>query len=286
VVQPKTSFSLFTRIGRVMIVRSIRALGPLRNAFVFVVAMTWYGTRPATERLRAAENHRRLNPSLNVEQARRLARRSFYEYVAMIVDSIWADALDNEEINRLVTVSGQELLLNERGGVLTMCHFGNWDMAASAALALGLRMTTVMATIIARPLTEMVALSRTVKGLELYTPRQAARGLLRALREGRFVALMSDIPEAGPTVTVPYCGGPVNFSAVPARLAMATGTPLFPVACWKENRHWRLVIHDAVPVEESDDESAVMARVAAVLEPHVRRHPEQWYPFHRVYADR
>jgi lauroyl/myristoyl acyltransferase len=28
-----------------------------------------------------------------------------------------------------------------------------------------------------------------------------------------------------------------------------------------------------------------MQRVAAILEPAVRRHPEQWYPFGAVYAD-
>ena len=29
-----------------------------------------------------------------------------------------------------------------------------------------------------------------------------------------------------------------------------------------------------------------MGRVAALVEPAIRAHPEQWYPFHHVYADR
>jgi lauroyl/myristoyl acyltransferase len=40
------------------------------------------------------------------------------------------------------------------------------------------------------------------------------------------------------------------------------------------------------PVEMSDDETVVIARVAARVEPAIRSHPEQWYPFHHVYADR
>ena len=40
-----------------------------------------------------------------------------------------------------------------------------------------------------------------------------------------------------------------------------------------------------MPVHPEDDDATVMSRVAASLEPLVRRRPEQWYPFHRVYAD-
>jgi len=38
-------------------------------------------------------------------------------------------------------------------------------------------------------------------------------------------------------------------------------------------------------VSEGDDERVLMQRIAAALEPLVRAHPEQWYPFRRIYAD-
>ncbi|MBV9101019.1 MAG: lysophospholipid acyltransferase family protein [Candidatus Dormibacteraeota bacterium] len=279
-------FTRRTRAGRATIVGATRALGPLRRPVAHTVGAAWHASRSSMERRRAARNFRRLIPALDADAAQRLARRSYRQYVEMIFDSIWADAMPNEQILRVVRVSGREHLdTGGRGGILAISHFGNWDMAASAALALGVRMTTVMARIITPGLTRMVALSRQRKGLELYTPQQAARGLLRALRRGRFVALMVDIPEAGPTVTVPYCGGEVRFSAVPARLAAVTGAPLLPVACWREGDHWALEIQPPLEVLEGDDEPAVMARIAAQLEPYVRRHPQQWYPFHEVYAD-
>ena len=282
----EAAFSRRTRIGRTVIVTGVRSLGPLRRPFAELAGALWYASRPRAERRRAAQNHRRLNPGLDAIAAERLAKRSFHEYVSMIVDSIWADAMGNPEIMRRVHVVGRENLdVGERGGILTISHFGNWDIAASAALALGLPMTTVMAQIISPALTEMVALSRHMKGLELYTPRQAARGLLRALRRGRYVALMADVPEAGPTVVVPYCGGRVSFSAVPARLALATGAAMLPVACWRESDHWVLEIHPPVQVDPGDGDAELMARVAQVLEPAVRQRPEQWYPFHDVYVD-
>jgi lauroyl/myristoyl acyltransferase len=162
-------------------------------------------------------------------------------------------------------------------------HFGNWDMAASASLGLGLHLSTVMAPVVSPGITEMVMLSRQRKGLEIFTVRQSARGLFRALRRGRTVALMLDVPEAGPTVVVPFCGGPVRCSAVPARLAAATGAVILPVTCRRDGRGWVLEIHP--PIDATDDEEAVIARIAACVEPAIRAHPEQWYPFHHVYAD-
>jgi len=130
----------------------------------------------------------------------------------------------------------------------------------------------------------MVELSRARKGFELFTPQQAARGLARALRRARLVALMVDVPEAGPTVTVRFCGGPVRMSAVPARLAAAARKPIIPVACWRQPPGWLMQFYPPISAAGATDEET-MARIAAVLEPEIRRHPEQWYPFHDVYAD-
>ena len=95
---------------------------------------------------------------------------------------------------------------------------------------------------------------------------------------------MADVPEAGPTVTVPFCGGQVSFSTVPARLAAAAGKPIIPVACWRRAPGWVLEFFPPIPPSAAS-EAAVMAQVATILEPEIRRHPEQWYPFHEVYAD-
>jgi phosphatidylinositol dimannoside acyltransferase len=248
-----------------------------------VVGARWYARLAPADRVRAAANHHRLQPHLGYKDAAALARRSYQEYVGMIVDSMWAEPLSSAETLAMFRVQGEENLHVGRAGMVVLPHFGNWDVAASASLGLGLHLSTVMAPVVSPGITEMVALSRQRKGLEIFTVRQAARGLFRALRRGRTVALMLDVPEAGPTVVVPFCGGLVRCSAVPARLAAATGAAIIPVTCRREGRGWVLDIHPAVSLE--GDDAAVMGRVAAQVEPAIRAHPEQWYPFHHVYAD-
>jgi KDO2-lipid IV(A) lauroyltransferase len=260
-------------------------LGPLRRPVAAAVGARWYARLAPADRVRAAANHHRMQPHLGYKDAAALARRSYQEYVVMIVDSMWAEPLTSAQTLAKFQVWGEENLhVGDRAAMVVLPHFGNWDLAASASLGLGLHLSTVMAPVVSPGITEMVALSRKRKGLEIFTVRQAARGLFRALRRGRTVALMLDVPEAGPTVVVPFCGGPVRCSAVPARLAAATGAAIIPVTCRRRRRRWVLEIHPAVSLD--GDDAAVMSRVAAQVEPAIRAHPEQWYPFHHVYADR
>jgi lauroyl/myristoyl acyltransferase len=266
-----------------------RALGPLRYPVADSVAMCVYALDPK-RRQNAARNHRRLDPGIGAREARRRARQSFREYGRTTADFIWANGMDDEEVRRHSVVHGIENLeaarAAGRGGVIAMSHYGNWDMGASAATALGTPVTTVMAPLGPQGFTDLVVWMRQRRQLEVYTPQNAARGLLRALKQNRIVGLLSDIPGAGPTVDVEYCGGPVPFSAVPAWLAMRTGAPLLPADCTRrDGALFEIVIHPAVLVGEGDDERAVMQRVANVLEQAVLRRPAQWYPFGAVYTD-
>jgi lauroyl/myristoyl acyltransferase len=263
-----------------------RSLSPLRRPLTEAIGSRWYARRSSIEKNRVAANFRRLLPALSRAGAERLARASFREYVAMISDVLWAEPLPSADIaRRLDVIGGEHVQPGAPHGVLVISHFGNWDMAASGALALGVRLATVMAPFGSAFTSAMLEYSRARKGLELYTPQRAALGLVRALRDGKWVGLMADVPEAGPVVFVPYCGGQVRFSAVPARLAAVTGRPMIPVTCWREGDHWVLHIQPPIAVARDADETAVMSAVAAALEPAVRRHPEQWYPFRDVYAD-
>ena len=266
------------------IIGSVRALGPLRRPLAALVALIWYAKQPRRVRRRAADNHRRFTPALTAVQARGRARASYFQYVGMILDGIRVEPLNDAELRTVVDIEGAENVAG-RNGIMVTSHFGNWDIGMSTAHALGLPMTTVMAAIGSTTVTSLVELSRHRKDFELFTPRQAARGLLQALRRGRWVGLMLDVPEAGPTVVVPFCGGPVKVSAVPARLAATTSMPIVPAACWREGGRWRVRIHPPLAVARHDDEASVMAEVARALEPEIRRHPEQWYPFHQVYED-
>jgi lauroyl/myristoyl acyltransferase len=242
-----------------------------------------------SRRRRVEANHRRLAPEIDAREARRRGRRSYREYGRTIVDFLWAIGLDGVTVARTSRVAGlhhvRALQAEGRGAILALSHFGSWDMAANVALGLGIPLTTVMAPFGPRAITDLVVWARRSNELEVFTADSAARGLIRAVRRGRFVCLLCDIPGAGPTVTVRYCGGPVAFTAAPAWLARVTGAPLIPVDCRRDGRGYAIEVHPPITAERTEDDAAVMQRVASALEPTVRRNPGQWYPFGRVYTD-
>jgi len=264
-------------------------LGPARYGVADSIAMAAYAL-DGSRRRNTQRNHRRLAPHIDEREARRRARVSFREYGRTTADFFWASGMDDAQVRRRSTVEGMEhvdaALARGSGAVVALSHYGSWDMGALAAAAREMPLTTVMADVGSRAFTDLVRWARRRNQLDVHTPQNAARALLRALKQNRCVGLMSDIPDAGPTVDVAYCGGLVPFSTVPAWLALRTGAPLLAAECTRQpGGHFAVVIHPPVAVHEGDDERAVMQRVAAVLERAVRERPGQWYPFGDVYAE-
>lgn len=267
---------------------ALRALGSNRYALADLIGTCLYW-RSARARRRCAANHRRLDPSLDQRSARRRALGSFRNYARTSVDFVWQYGVSSHEMDRHFRAYGLEhawkALDTTGGGAFALAHFGSWDVAAGCALASGLRVTTVMAPVGSDLVTSIAAWARRQQDLEVLPSSNAARGLIRAVRRGRFAAILSDIPERGETVAVDFCGGSVAFSTAAAWLGRVAHVPVMPVECWRIGGLYRLVVHEPVLVEPGDSDAVVMQRVATVLERAIRRAPEWWYPFGDVYLD-
>jgi lauroyl/myristoyl acyltransferase len=266
----------------------LRALGPGRYALADCIGTCNYVASPASRR-RCAANHRRLDPGLSRRDARRRALASFRNYARTSVDFIWQYGVPAHRMHRHFRAYGLEhayRALDARGGgVFALAHFGSWDVAAGCGLASGLRITTVMAPVGPDIVTRIAAWARRHQDMEVLVSSRAARGLIRAVRRGRFAAILSDIPERGETAVVTFCGGPVAFSTAAAWLGRVAQVPVMPVECWRVGGLYRLVVHPPVQVEPGESDADVMQRVATVLEVAVRRAPEWWYPFGVLYED-
>ena len=280
------------RAGLWLASRSLRALGPIRYAFADALGLAIYARTSRERRRRCADNHRRLDPTITLDEARRRARGSYREFMRMSFDFVWEYAVPVRRMSRHSTTGGLEhvwdALEENGGGIFVLAHYGSWDVAAEIALSHGIRLTTVMSRVGDSELaTRIAAWARRHQDMEvLITGRGAARGLVSAVKRRRFDAILVDIPERGSRVLVDFCGGPVNFSTGPVWIARTTGVPILCVDCYRNtDGRYRMVIHPPIYVRAGDTDQAVMQRVARGLEEQIRRMPTQWYPFGTVYQD-
>jgi lauroyl/myristoyl acyltransferase len=284
-IQSTSTPSLFLRALWAGVAKSARALGWQRYLAVDAIAAATSLVRPG--RIAAcAARHGRADPSLGPRAARARARASYREYYRTCLDLMWADSLTMETVRRLHPLDGWEHIERAReehgAGIFCLAHHGNWDMAATIGLSRGLALTTVMRDFRPAFINRVIVWARERRGLEVFAPGRAARGLLHALRHGRFLALLADIPEGGATVEVRFRGGPVFFSTGPAAMALHSGCPLLPAVCYRVDHHYRILVDPPIPTGTVAEMTQALAdRLDALM----ALAPEQWYPFNPVWTD-
>ncbi|HVA21600.1 MAG TPA: lysophospholipid acyltransferase family protein [Candidatus Micrarchaeia archaeon] len=273
------------RTGFLLAAAAVRALGPSRYRLADALGNAAFACQPVRRRTTAANFQRALGP-IGRRRARRLAAASYRAYARTAVDFLHVQTLSRGEVAALARVVGLAHLERTdalgRGGILVLVHHGSWDVAGAAALAHGFPSRSVMDEGTSRRLTQLVVWTRSRIGLTVVTPERGAGALLRSLRQGGWVSLLSDIPKETPAVTVPFLGRPSRFSAAPGLLAARTGSPIHAVTCERaRDGHYVIEIQPPVVLRREDDPAAAIRPLVPVFEAAVRRAPEQWFPFDR-----
>jgi KDO2-lipid IV(A) lauroyltransferase len=141
------------------------------------------------------------------------------------------------------------------------------------------------------PLNTLAERLRRKSGVELIDKRGALRPVLRALADGRMVAILLDQNAARrESVFVPFFGCPASTSKSLAVLAVRTRTPVVPIFTRRDGRRHRVTIHPPLaPPETTDVGCAVVeltTRCTAAIETAIRQVPEQWLWAHNRWRTR
>jgi len=130
--------------------------------------------------------------------------------------------------------------------------------------------------------------ARRAIGLQLVST-ETPLAVVRALREGKVFGLLADRAVTGVGERVPFFGREALLPSVHIALALRIGVPIIPAFSGREGD--RLVASFEPPLElvsTGDRDADVregVRRWALVLERYVRRAPEQWTVFERVWGD-
>jgi lauroyl/myristoyl acyltransferase len=220
---------------------------------------------------------------------RRLSRRSYVAY-----GQYWLDGArlpyrkpDEVRMRMLLEGDGEEVIRAAaaagRGVVMALPHVGSWEWGGAWLALESMPMTAVVERIEPEALFEWFVGQRRQMGLTAVPLGDgSSTAILRALKEGAVVGLVSDRDLVGNGVEVEFFGERTTLPGGAATLALRTGAVLLPVIVYSGPGNWHTgVVHPPLDTTRSGSLRADVQRLtqelATVFEGFIRRRPEQWH---------
>jgi KDO2-lipid IV(A) lauroyltransferase len=259
----------------------------------FMASLFYYPFR--RQRRALNENLARVLGSDDKRYVDSVARDAFRKFGNYVVDFIHFPMVTREEIRRRLAFDQWDDMNKvagfERGVLIVTIHFGNWDHGAAALAAYGYPVNAIADTFQYPKMNQLVQGSREKLGMKIIPKEKAGLKVFRALRRGEMLAMLIDVPEPDSTIYVPFFGAPAEVSSAPARIALRTGARVMPAVVVRgpeDPAVIRPIIDVGLQYEATGDEEEDVRRLTALimasLERQIRRYPDQWFIFRRMWT--
>jgi lauroyl/myristoyl acyltransferase len=271
---------------RVVPLRVSHAVAALMANLVFIC---WEEKRSNT-----IDNMRHVLPEAEDGRARRVARDSWRNYGKYLVDFLRAADGRAGDLSGEIEFDGRpsvdDAFRDGKGVLFAVMHLGSWDIGGAFFSGLGYRLNVVTETFGNSRLNALVVAARTTGGMHVIPMEKSGMQILRALRHNEALAILIDRPYADSGVSVQFFGCETVLPAGLARLALRTGARVVAAAVVHSEgpgNRMRLIVDANISAPRTgNDAEDVRAITEACLRSHeqiIRRYPDQWYMFRRMW---
>lgn len=234
-----------------------------------------------------------LGPGPALEEA---VREAFVQYGRYWMETFRMQDLTRDELAATFSGDGLDILAEVhkrgRGGVLATPHLGNWD-AGGRWVAERWPLTVVVEVLRPKMLFDRFVEHRRSLGMTivpLVKGGDATAQCLEKIREGEYVALVSDRDLSGSGVPVRMFGRTTKLPPGPAVLSLRAGVPLIPACIYQRPdgtwHAWVMEPIDGGVTGETKENVAILTqRIAEAFERMIAREPSQWHAFSRMWLD-
>jgi KDO2-lipid IV(A) lauroyltransferase len=230
------------------------------------------------------------------ERAPAVARSAFRHYARYIIDLFQLPVLGLEAVRaRTRFESWDELdavVAEGKGTIVVTIHFGQQESGPAALAAHGYRMSVVARTLEFGPIDALIKEFREALGMRLIPAERPALSTFRCLSRNEILGMLIDQVEEGEGILVDFLGGRAEMSSAPARVALRSGARVVPAVVVRDPQddiRYLPIIDAGLSFEPTGEEEADVAaltqRIASSFEDAVRRYPDQWFAFRRVWRN-
>lgn len=242
-----------------------------------------YYLAPSQRRVTLANLEIAFGARRSLREKRRLARQAFQNIARVLCDFFWFTRRTRERIERWVTVDPQvDVWVRAATRIGITAHFGNWELMSRVQAAHGHEHTAVAAPLENPAVDALFNRARYAGGTEIIPQKGALRGLLKALKHHRHIALLLDQntkPEDG-GLFVKIFGLPTPMSGAAAMLAERTGVAILVLFCRArpDGAYHLYARPPLIPAEAATPATtlALTQAIAAAFQEEIEKYPEQW----------
>jgi len=229
-------------------------------------------------------------PHMEYTEKLRIARRAYRNFAAMVLEYCRFPVLTKDDVLSMVSIEGEEsvkaALAAGKGGVMVAGHYGNWELMGAALALKGYPVCFLVGEQHNRLVDDKMNAFRELMGISIIHRGVAVRGVLKALRQNMFVALLSDQDAGKDGVFVDFFGRPSSTHQGAAVFALKTGSPIItgvPVrhGRFKHRVHVGVIATDQYKGVTDENVKALTQAYTAFLEDQIRKHPDHWFWMHK-----
>jgi KDO2-lipid IV(A) lauroyltransferase len=228
-----------------------------------------------------------LGSELGCDQQKVLVWRAWWNFARGVLETMAVMHLSRDEIIGKIKLEGEEHLkraLEAHKGVLALsAHLGSFTLIGGRLAAAGYPFSVIEKQPTDKRFAQLIDDYRAQLGIQTISAkprREAAREILKALRNNRIVLIIADEFKSG-DVMVDFFQMKAPAPRGPATLALRTGAVTLPMfAVRGSGESVVLTVGPAIPSEERGDiEESVVATTALYtrhIEAAIRKYPDQW----------
>jgi KDO2-lipid IV(A) lauroyltransferase len=234
---------------------------------------------------------RNLAVALPTADAKQITDGVFASLARMLVAFSRFPQLNRDNITEWIRYEGfehfEEAIRRGKGVLFATAHLGAWELSAFAHALMTGPMHIVIRPLDNPRIDDVVSRYRTASGNTLIPKKDAARGILRALKQNQAVGILVDQNVAAAEgVFIDFMGIKTCAGSAFARLAHRSGAAVIPgFALWSKAEN-KYVLRFYPLLEFSGDVQADTQLLHSCLETVIREYPEQWLWLHRRWKTR
>jgi KDO2-lipid IV(A) lauroyltransferase len=233
-----------------------------------------------------------LENSLGKEKRKlvRIGRRAYQNIGKSMVEYALFPSLDKEKILKFVEFQGaehfDEALKRGKGAVVVAGHFGSWELMGAATSQKGYPVDFLVGEQHNLLVDNLMNDYRRSVGIGIIKMGAAAKGVIRALKNNRFVAMLSDQDAGNDGTVVDFFNRPASTPKGPAAFALKMDAPIIMGFIVRENgKKQRIVIEKPIFGEKTSDKEEDIRKLTQaytrMLEDYIRKYPDHWFWPHR-----